>query len=60
MAEYQIYGAQLGWLIDPENRCTYIYTNLSESVEQIPFDAPLSGGVVLPGFQLTMADIFSQ
>lgn len=57
MEEYFTCGAQLGWLIDPKSRRTYIYT-ANGDIQTISFDQLLSGGEVLPGFSLALEKIF--
>lgn len=57
MDEYMDCGCRLGWLIDPTGRETWVYAENVE-VQAVPFDLTLSGGEVMPGFALRMADIF--
>jgi Uma2 family endonuclease len=57
MDEYMDCGCRLGWLIDPADRQTWVYAENADP-QVVPFDAPLSGGDVMPGFELRMADIF--
>ena len=57
MDEYKDCGCRLGWLIDPTGRETWVYAE-STDPQAIPFDETLSGGEVMPGFTLRMADIF--
>jgi len=48
-------GVQLGWLIDPDTETVYIYEP-QKAVKQINgFDHVVSGGDVLPGFQLDLS-----
>ncbi len=56
MEEYLSCGAQLGWLVDPSNQCTWVYA-INESVQKVPFNTPLSGAAILPGFQRRMAEL---
>lgn len=59
MAEYVFNGIKLGWLIDPFARSVHVYT--PNSAPQILFHPPsVSGGLVLPGFQLEMKDIWAE
>lgn len=53
MEEYLANGAQLGWLIDPEERKVYVYR---PSVPVAGLDDPreVSGEPILPGFVLEM------
>jgi Uma2 family endonuclease len=57
MREYIQNGAQLGWLIDPLERKVHIY---SPSTEPICLDNPatVSGNLVLPGFELSVARLW--
>jgi Uma2 family endonuclease len=57
MTEYCANGAQLGWLIDPEERRVYVYRP-GASVEPLDAPAQLSGDPVLPGFVLDLAPIW--
>jgi Uma2 family endonuclease len=58
MAEYVTNGAQLGWLIDPQERKVYVYR---PDAEVICMENPsqLSGDPVLPGFVLDLAKVWS-
>jgi Uma2 family endonuclease len=57
MEEYIESGCRLGWLVDPKNRKTMVYSDNGD-IQTIPFDEVLPGGEVLPGFEIKMADIF--
>jgi Uma2 family endonuclease len=57
MEEYIECGCQLAWLIDPKSRKTWVY-QANGDIHTIPFDETLSGGEVMPGFEVSMADIF--
>ncbi|MBX2892476.1 MAG: Uma2 family endonuclease [Saprospiraceae bacterium] len=57
MEEYIECGCQLAWLIDPKSRKTWVYQSNGD-IHTIPFEEPLSGGDVMPGFEVRMADIF--
>ena len=58
MEEYIANGCRLGWLIDPQQRETRIYFENGD-IRTVPFSETLSGGDVLPGFSLCMADIWT-
>lgn len=58
MEEYIANGCRLAWLIDPESRKTWVYAENGD-IQTIPFDTPLSGGEVMPGFEILLADIFT-
>lgn len=57
MDEYMDNGCRLGWLIDPQNRRTYVYSENGD-IQTVPFDTALSGGDVLPGFELRLGEMF--
>ena len=57
MQEYIDNGAQLGWLIDPENQRVYIYRPNSE-VKCLENPFTLSGEPVLPGLVLELKEIW--
>ncbi|MEA5419827.1 Uma2 family endonuclease [Spirulina sp. CCNP1310] len=56
MREYVENGAQLGWLIDPQNRVVEIY-RVGLAVEVLANPAELSGEGVLPGFVLDLGRV---
>ena len=58
MDEWKDNGCRLGWLIDPTGRNTYIYKPNHEPTIH-PFTESLSGGDVLPGFELKLSDIIA-
>jgi Uma2 family endonuclease len=53
MQEYIQQGVKLGWLIDRQHRCAYIY-RADGSITQFPEAAILSGEDVVPGFTLAL------
>ncbi|MFH1266206.1 MAG: Uma2 family endonuclease, partial [Planctomycetota bacterium] len=55
MSEYLENGAQLGWLIDPADKCVYVYRP-GQPAERLQEEAMIGGEPVLPGFVLTLAD----
>jgi len=57
MEEYIDNGCRLGWLIDPKNRKTMVYSENGD-IQTIPFESVLSGGDVLKGFELRVSEIF--
>lgn len=57
MQEYLDNGAQLGWLIDRDNRRTYIYRP-GQPVEVLDNPTMLVGDPVLPGFVLRVAELW--
>lgn len=57
MQEYMDNGAQLGWLIDPQNKRVEIY-RAGQAAEVLENPITLSGEAVLPGFTLALKRIF--
>jgi Uma2 family endonuclease len=57
MQEYIDNGTELGWLIDPADRCVEIYRPATP-VETLHDPAIVSADPVLPGFGLELDDIF--
>jgi Uma2 family endonuclease len=47
-------GCQLGWLIDPKTETAYVYTPGNAPEELRGLHHKLSGGTVLPGFELDL------
>ncbi|MDX2134019.1 MAG: Uma2 family endonuclease [Saprospiraceae bacterium] len=56
MTEYMENGVRLAWLIDPQSRQTYVYQE-NGVVAVVHFDQPLTGGEVLPGFELVLDSV---
>ncbi|MFN0216283.1 MAG: Uma2 family endonuclease [Saprospiraceae bacterium] len=56
MAEYMDCGCRLGWLIDPQNRRTYVYS-ANGDIQTIKFEDILSGYDLMPGLNVRLADI---
>jgi Uma2 family endonuclease len=57
LREYFAAGVQLVWYIDPRTRTAEVYTSPEQPVH-VPADGKLSGGAVLPGFEVTLEAIF--
>ncbi|MEO1296781.1 MAG: Uma2 family endonuclease [Cyanobacteria bacterium J06636_16] len=57
MQEYLDNGCRLGWLINPKLRSVMVYRS-NKDVETFAFTSRISGETVLPGFSLTLEDIF--
>jgi Uma2 family endonuclease len=57
MAEYMANGCQLGWLIDPPSRSVFVYRP-DAPVVHLPDPATVSGEPLLPGFVLTLQEIW--
>jgi Uma2 family endonuclease len=58
MEEYLANGAQLGWLIDPQERKVYLYRPGAE-VLCLEDPAEVAGDPILPGFMLDLARVWS-
>ena len=58
MREYIANGAQLGWLIDPQEKTVYIYRPHDE-VDCLENPATISGEPLLPGFTLDVQRLWS-
>jgi Uma2 family endonuclease len=49
-------GCRLGWLIDPQNRRTYVYNENGE-IQTVSFEEKLSGGEVMPGLEVVWGEV---
>lgn len=56
MDEYMDVGCRLGWLIDPQNRRTYVYLENGD-IQTVSFDEKLNGAEVMPGLEVVWADV---
>ncbi len=56
MDEYMDAGCRLGWLIDPKNRRTYVYSENGD-IQTVKFEDSLDGVDVMPGLAVCLADI---
>ncbi len=59
LRDYFQAGVRLVWYIEPKSRTARAYTAVREWTEIGPNDS-LSGGDVLPGFELPLADLFAR
>jgi len=59
LLEYFQAGVRLAWYIDPSTRAATAYTGPESSIE-VPEDGDLDGGDVLPGFRLSLRELFEQ
>ncbi len=57
MQEYLDNGAQLAWLIDPEQRRVYVYRP-QEPVQELDKPETVSGDPLLSGFELNLREIW--
>jgi Uma2 family endonuclease len=58
LTEYFAAGTRLVWIVDPKTRTVRVYRAPGESVV-LGLEDVLDGGDVLPGFQLSVRDVFS-
>ncbi len=56
MDEYMDCGCRMGWLIDPQNRRTYVYNENGE-IQTVPFEEKLSGGEVMPALEVVWGEV---
>jgi Uma2 family endonuclease len=47
------------WIADPRQREVYVYQSLTE-LERFTVDDVLPGGEVLPGFNISVAELFGE
>jgi len=57
MQEYLDNGAQLAWLIDPDQKKVYVYRPVLP-IEELESPASIHGNSVLPGFVLDLEEIW--
>jgi len=50
-------GCRLGWLIDPERETVHVYRP-GRPAKRLPADGVLEGDPVLPGYRLSVAEVF--
>ena len=56
MEEWILNGCGLAWLINPEEKLTYVYSN--GKTETVPFNESLSGKEVAKDFEINLRKIF--
>ena len=56
--DYLAAGVELVWVIYPQPRLTYVFD--ATQVRVVRADEPLDGAPVLPGFRLTLAELFAE
>jgi Uma2 family endonuclease len=59
LQEYFSAGAELVWYIDPKTKSAVAYTSPDQKVNIEP-DGVLSGSTVLPGFELSLRELFAE
>jgi len=57
LTEYFDVGVQIVWVADPHRRQVHVYRSLTE-IKILTVDDTLSGGDVLPGFSVSVAELF--
>jgi Uma2 family endonuclease len=57
--DYFAAGVELVWFIDPASRSAEVYESRNQR-HQVSFDDSLSGGNVLPGFELPLKQLFEK
>jgi Uma2 family endonuclease len=59
LQEYFRAGVRLVWYIDPRTRTAQVYTS-PDDAHRVREDDALDGGAVLPGFRLTLRELFNR
>jgi Uma2 family endonuclease len=59
LRDYFAAGVRLVWYIDPRSRTARAYTSPDKG-EELTDQGSLSGGDVLPGFELSLSDLFAE
>ena len=59
ISEYQAFGVKRVWVIDPKSCTARVYRGDVKRPEIIPAAGSLSGEDILPGFELTLKDLFA-
>jgi Uma2 family endonuclease len=57
LEEYFAVGAKLIWVLDPRRQCLHVYRSLTD-LDVLTVQDTLTGGAVLPGFQVPVAELF--
>ena len=57
LAEYFDIGVRMVWVVNPHRQQVHVYRSLTE-IEILNADAQLSGGELLPGYQVSVAELF--
>ena len=59
LQEYFAMSVKMVWIADPRQREVYVYSSLTE-LDRFTVDDVLSGGEVLPGFNISVAELFGE
>jgi Uma2 family endonuclease len=57
LTEYFGIGVQVVWVADPQRKQVHVYRSLTE-IEILSVEDTLSGGEILPGFDVAVAELF--
>lgn len=57
LEEYFAIDVQMVWIADPQRQQVHVYRSMTD-VERLKAEDELSGGEVLPGFGITVAELF--
>ena len=61
LQEYFESGTRLAWIIDPSTRTVMVFERFSKEPDRVLHEGDvLDGGLVLPGFQLRVSQLFSR
>jgi Uma2 family endonuclease len=58
VADYLSSGARLVWVINPASRCVRVHRGVDDATD-LPPDASLDGDEVVPGFSMSLSDLFT-
>ena len=58
--EYFVAGTRLAWIVDPRTRTVEVYTSPDAPDATLDQEQMLNGGTVLPGFSLSLAELFAE
>lgn len=59
VSQYLAAGVRLVWVVDPRTRYAVVYSP-SEAIRMVHAEGELEGGEVLPGFRLSLTDLFGR
>jgi Uma2 family endonuclease len=57
MQKWMLNGCELGWLIDAIEKKAFVYSKSNDKPEEFSFDSKLTGGKLLPGFELDLGKL---
>lgn len=56
--EYLRAGTRLVWVVDPKSRRVFVFSSSSEPVQVLCTESVLTGGELLPGFEVPLSRLF--